>query len=369
MGTLDITKSIASDMTNTFTATAITPLETDGVSGGKTTEYTNNEWSTLWAFFNDHPELKSAMLMKVIWDVGKGYIADKSFQPILDKINGMGKDSFDDILFNMDLCRYVGRDSFAEIIRNPKTGTLVNLKVLDPSSIKIYLDDSGIIDHYEQISKTGEKGHTEFKPQDIFHLTCDRLADQVHGISKIESLSDTLLADIESFADGKKLMHQQARPFIIFKWKTDDLAKITTMKARIDTLRNLGEDLHIPDDNGDISHEVVQVNPSTAFLSWRQDVVNRIYRALGMPLVLFGASGSTESGGKMEVFAHQNVWAREQRYIETQVWNQLAIKIKLVPPDSLGQNLANDEAKDQSASGQPQGLEQQPQDTAIGGAI
>ena len=366
MTTFNITNSVASDMTNAFTATAVTPLNTEGVTGGKTTEYTNNMWSTYWAYFNEHPELKSAMLMKVIWDVGKGWTADPETTVILNHITGMGKDSFDDILFNMDLCRYVGRDSFAEIIRDKESDTLLNLKILDPSSIKIVLDENGILKHYEQVNKTSGKGTIIFQPKDIFHLTCDRLADQIHGISKIESLGTTLLADIESFNDGRKVMHQQARPFIIFKWKTDDLAKITTMKARIDTLRNLGEDLHIPDDNNDIAHEVVQVNPSSAFLAWRQDVINRIYRALGMPLVLFGAQGSTESGGKMEYLGHEQVFEYGQRYLERQVLKQLRQKIDLVSPISMAQNLMSDESKDQSASGMPQGLEQQPQDVTAG---
>ena len=102
MGDINITNSIASDMTNAFTATAVTPLNTEGVTGGKTTEYTNNMWSTYWAYFNEHPELKSAMLMKVIWDVGKGWTADPETTVILNHITGMGKDSFDDVLFNMD---------------------------------------------------------------------------------------------------------------------------------------------------------------------------------------------------------------------------------------------------------------------------
>ena len=58
-----------------------------------------------------------------------------------------------------------------------------------------------------------------FKPSEMFHLSNNRLADQIHGISDIESLDKTLLAELESFDDVTKVMHRQAKPFIIFKLK------------------------------------------------------------------------------------------------------------------------------------------------------
>jgi len=304
--------------------------------------------------------------MKGIWDVGKGYTADPETTVILDHITGWGKDTFQDLLFNLDVCRYVGRDSFAHIIRDKESGELINLKVLDPSSIKICVDENGILTKYIQVSKVAGRADKEFKPNEIFHLSNNRLADQIHGISVIESMDKTLLADLESFDNVRKTMNRQAKPFIIFKWKTDDETKIANMKARIDALRNLGEDLHLPDEDDVLGWEVVQVNVSETILAWRQDVTNRFYRALGLPLILFGAQGSTESGGKMEYYAHEQVFEHEQRYIENQVWQQLNLKINLIPPQSMAQGLAADENKDQSASGMPQGLEMQPGDITPG---
>ena len=52
---------------------------------------------------------------------------------------------------------------------------------------------------------------------------------------------------------------------------------------------------------------------------------------------------------------------QEQRWIEEQVWNQLRIKINLVPPVTLLDNLQTDEAKDAN-----QGLEIQPNDVTAG---
>lgn len=368
MSNLNISNAVASNMAG-WTETSIANKSTDGATGVDETTYQNNEWSKQWGYFNEHPELKSAIIMRAIWDVGKGYEADPEVKVILDHISGWGKDTFEEILFNLDVDKYVGRDSFAHIIWDDKEkrNFPMNIKVLDPSSIKIIVDENGILIRYEQVSKVPGKANKEFKPYEIFHLSNNRLADQIHGISVIESLDKTLLADLESFDNTRKIMNRQAKPFIIFHWKTDDIAKVNEMKARIDALRNLGEDLHLPDENDVVKWEVVTVNVSETILAWRQDITNRFYRALGMPLVLFGAQGSTESGGKMEVFAHENVWEHGQRSIENQVWQQLHLRINLIPPQSMAQGLATDTAKDQSANGMPQGLEMgQPQDTTPG---
>jgi hypothetical protein len=80
-----------------------------------------------------------------------------------------------------------------------------------------------------------------------------------------------------------------------------------------------------------------------------------------MPMIIFGASGSTESGGKIEYTGHEQVWEHRQRYLEKQLWNQLAIKINLISPASLLENLKTDEAKDAR-----QGLEFQRNDITAG---
>lgn len=347
MSNLDISKSVVSDNANTIDNYEVSPQNTEGISAGKETTYTNPLWSTHWAYFNKHPELKSAILMKATWIVGKGYETDAETKVILNQISGMGKDTFDEILFNMEICRRVGRDSFAEIIRDKETGILINLKPLDPSSIRIHINENGLLDHYEQINKVNTKANPKkFKVDQIFHLSNNRLADQIHGISDIESLDTTLLAELESFADTKKLMHTQAKPFIIFKLKTDDTTKINDFVTKVGNCRNNGDDLFIPDDENLLSYEVVQLNPSNFILSWRDAIKNRFYRALGLPQVIFGQAQATESGGKVEYLAHEQVFEKDQRYLEKQIWKQLGIKINLISPVSLLEALQQDEVKD-----------------------
>lgn len=362
MPTLDISNAKISDMTNTIEDVEIASMNTDGITDQKETKYNNTEWTKWWGYFNAIPDLHSALLMKSIWNVGKGFEVEPAFQHEIDHIQGNRKEGFEEILFNADLIRNVGGDSYAEIIRADNTAkTIINLKPLDPGSMSNVYSGKGEIIRYEQTARTGGKiTIKKFKPNEIFHLTCNRLADQIHGISRIKAVEESIKANNENFVDLKQLMHHQVRPFLIFKWKTDDEVKIAEIKAKIDKLRNLGEDLHLPADDDVLEIQEVKINLSDIVFTWRTDLRNQFYRTFGLPLVIFGAGGSTESGGKMEMFAHETLFTAEQRYLERQVWRQLGWKIKLNSPVGLSQNLLSDEQKDGA-----QGLEVQPQDTAV----
>lgn len=351
-------------MTNRVADVVVSAKNTDGINDQDETEWINANWSKQWGYFNEVADLKSALIMKAIWNVGKGYITDPETSVILDHISGWGKDTFDDILFNAEITRRISGDSFTEIIRDPDTGLLINLKPLDPGAMKIIVDRKGIIKRYEQIAKTGNKQVlNKFKPEEILHLSNNRLADQIHGISDIDSMEKTILAEYQSFDDMMKIMHRQAKPMIMFKLGTDDPTKIAAFVEKMDKATNKGENIYIPDDANSVNFEVVQVNVSQIILEWRNDVRNKFYRAMGLPLIIFGTAGSTESGGKMEYLAHEQVFEKDQRYLEKQIWNQLGLKINLVPPVSLLQDLQNDENKDAGASA---GLQMQPNDMTAG---
>lgn len=347
MGSMDIGNAQTSNLTNTVADIEISSMDTDGVSGLDETEYQNSKWSQYWGYFNAVAELKSALLLKVIWNVGKGYTTDPKTEVILDHVSGWGKDSFNDVLFNMVLVAKLGGDSYAEIIR-AEDGTLLNLKPLDPGTMKIIVDSKGMIKRYEQTNKNPvNKAVVKFKPEEIFHLSNNRLADQIHGISDIVSLENTILADNESFEDVMKVMHRQARPLIMFKLKTDNVAKINAFMAKMDKATADGENIYIPDDDDIVSYDVVQVNVNALMMDWRNDIRNKFYRTIGLPQIVPGAGGqSTESESKVIYLAFEQIVEKEQRYIEKQIWNQLNLKIDLVPPTSISQNLMTDASKD-----------------------
>ena len=356
-----IGSATSSNLTNNVTDVTVSNMSTDAAQGSEETTWQNTNWNQYWGYFNTIPELKSAMIMKAIWVVGKGYDCDIDTKVTLDHVSGWGKDTFKDILFNQYLIARLAGDSFAEIIRDEETDLLLNIKPLDPSSIKIVTDDKGIIIRYEQTSKLPSGKSKKFEPKEIFHLSHNRFADQIHGISDVVSMENTILAELENFTDLKKIMHRQARPMIMFKLGTDDPTKISAFVSKMDEAVNKGENIYIPDDKNTVSYEVIQVDIAANVMAWRDDIKNKFYRTLGLPLIVFGSAGTTESGGKVEYLAHEQVFAHDQLYVEEQIWSQLYLRIKLRSPVTLLENLQRDESKDAN-----QGLEIQPNDVTAG---
>lgn len=345
----DIANATLSDSPINVTEYVIPPTTLNAAQGSEETEYQNTKFKEQWDIFNAVPDLRSAILMKAIWTMGKGWTADAKTTVLLNHVSGAGKDTFDDILFNLVVCAKIGGDSYAEII-NDSDEDLLNLKPLDPGSIKIIVNPKGQIIRYEQTSKIKEGLKRTWKPKDIFHLSNNRIADSINGLSEIESLKKTILAEEQSFDDLLRITHQIARPMILFKLKTDNQTKINNFRTKMEEGLNKGKNLYIPDDEDLLTWEIVKLDVDAVVLAWRQDVRNKFYRAIGLPLVIFGNAGSTESGGKIEYLAHEQVFERDQRYLEQQLLKQLKLTVNLIPPTSLLENLQRDESKDSTGS-------------------
>ena len=77
MPSLRLENAAPSDMTNRVKDVTVDTKQTDGVSDQRETTYTNQKWSQYWGYFNAIPDLKSALILKSIWNTGglveKGY--------------------------------------------------------------------------------------------------------------------------------------------------------------------------------------------------------------------------------------------------------------------------------------------------------
>lgn len=331
-------------------------MSTDGVQDQKETRYQNSSWPKQWGAFNTVPNLYNALLLKGIWLLGNGFECDNLTRAQINHINGSGKDTFEDILFNLYITSKIGGDAYAEIRREDNEdpfSQIINLMPLDPETIAFFTDRSGKIIRYEQTLKGGtdsNKAITKFKPHQILHIQNNRLADQIHGISQVDVLERVIRADQSTFTLMDTVMMRQVVPMIMFKIKSDDAGKIAKIKADIENSRKKGEDLLVPDDENILSWEVVQISPSQMILEWRNDVRNEFYRTVGLPQIIPGAGGqSTESEGKVIYLAHEQIAKFEQRLIERLVFQQLGWTIHINPPVSLQAELSMDQAKDKNA--------------------
>jgi len=321
------------------------PTETtDGATETKENEYINQDWSQQFGYYKEIPELQAAIDAKATWTVGKGFTADPVTTMFLDTITGWGKDTFNTIIENMIRTYYIGGDAFAEIIRD-SNDLLINLKPLDPSSIKIVADSKGRIIRYEQVTKN-KIPNKIFEPEDIFHLARNRVADEIHGVSMIKVLENIILMRNEAMSDWKRVLHRNVDPLWIIHADTDDTTKLAGIKSNWESARKDGEVWIVP--KGVVTPELVQLAQGASLnpAGWIESLNQYFYQATGGTDIVIGASKDiTEASAKIKYLAFQQTIEEEQLYIEEQVRLQLNIVIELTFPASLENEALSDKPK------------------------
>jgi hypothetical protein len=361
MSELKIASAEISNFEGTITDYSVDPQITDGAGDTNEYEYINDNWSQQLGYYKAIPELQAAIDAKATWTVGKGYQSNEITELLLMQIKGFGVDTFNTILENMIRTYNISGDSFAEIIRD-KGGRLINIKCLDPSSIKIVVNRQGKIKRYEQLSKIKGQSSKRFKPERILHLSRNRVADEVHGVSLIDAVEWIILAKNEAMDDLKQLMHRHVKPVVIFHLDTDDTAEIAAYKAKMDLAYTQGENIYVP--KGVVVPEVQAVasNATLSPLPWITYLDNKFYQACGVPQIIVGGSQEfTEATAKIAYLAFEQTIEEEQLYIEEQILSQLNLEIELEFPASLENELLAAEQKGETMQAST------PEDTAVQG--
>ena len=301
---------------------------TDGADGQVEFRWQMTEWSEWLGYYKTIPELQTAIDAKATWTMGAGFEADEMTELLLSNITGNGKDSFNGIISNMIRTYTIGGDTFAEIIRDGD-GLFVNLKPLDPSSIVIVQDRNGRILRYEQVTRT-KTPNKKFKPEEIFHLSRKRIADEIHGISVIPSVKWIILARNESMTDWRTMLHRNVFPLWIIHLDTDDTEEISAYKAKYDKARATGENMYVP--KGVVVPELIATaaNASLNPITWINQLNDYFFQAVNVPQIIIGnAKEFTDASAKIVYLAFEQSVKGEQLYIEEQVLGQLHIEIKL----------------------------------------
>jgi len=316
----------------------------DSPSDQNETNYTNNKWSQQLGYFNTIAELHATINAKATWTIGKGFKADEVTTMLLDTIKGNGIDTFNTILENMIRTYYIGGDSWAEIIRDDE-GNLINIKCLNPARIKTVTGKQGLIIRYED---TFQGKIHKFKPEQILHLSRNRMGDQIHGVSVIDSVENIILARNESISDYRIVMHDNVTPRWKFKLKTDDPTEIAAYKTKMDAAtKTVSTNIYEPFDVSESELITVAPNATLDPKAWIEAQGNFFYEAVGVPKIILGGSGEfTEASAKIAYLAFQQNIEEEQLFIEEQVLSQLNLVIELEFPASLENELLSDNKKD-----------------------
>jgi len=355
----DIASADYGDLEGTQDNFSVDSATTDGATDQKETTWVNDRWTIQLGYYKSIPELKTSIDALARWTIGKGFKSNEITEMALSAIKGHGKDTFNTILENQTRVTKIGGDSYAHIIRDDEDN-LVNLKPLTPETMQIVANREGLIIRYEQLNRKTKKATKEFTPEEIFHLSRNRTADEIHGESIVDAVEETILALNEAKTDYKKLLHRNVFPIIKWELDTDDPTKIAEFKVKADKAHSQGENIFIP--KGAVTAEVVAVagNATLNPLPWISKLTNDFYQDIGVPQIINGGSIEiTEASAKIAYLAFEQTIEEEQLYIEEQVLAQLNLEIQLEFPATLQNEMLSDSSKSETMQAST------PEDTSV----
>ena len=356
----DIDSADTTSLTDEMEDWSVDHEDTDGAMGDKETSYINTNWAKQLGYYKNIPELKIAIDTKANWVMGAGFETDYKTEIELSVIKGNGKDSFNSIIKNQSKVKDIGGDSFAEVIRDEEDN-LINLKPLNPGTIKTVQNHKGRLLRYEQIGRTKEVLR-RYKPHEIFHLSRERIADEIHGVCVSDSVEEIIEARNEAMSDWKKVLHRNIQPKRIWYVDTDDTTEIAAFKAKVDEASKDFENIIVP--KGTVETEIATVAPNETLsaLPTIDKYNDYFFQAVGVPQIIIGnAKEFTDASGKIVYLAFEQSIKAEQLYIEEQVLGQLNIYIELTFPATLQQDTISGkeevEEEPQEQAAQPKDME------------
>lgn len=299
-----------------------------------------NKWH---GYYRKIPEFRAVINKLASWTFGRGIKADKGNEAKLKKIKGWGKDSSRTVLKNLWRVALICGDAFGHIVKDGQ-GRMTNLKPLNSQNVSIVANDKGIIIGYELSTVPNKR----YSPEEIFHLSYERLGDEIHGIPFAEALESMILTRNELIADLRVLYHRNIKPIQFFEVETSDTDKLTDIATTINNAYAKTENVIIP--HGVIK-EIKKTNTpqygNLDSLNFLKFVVRQFVTACGVPEVVMGwGEETTEASSKIIYLAFQQEIEDMQLYIQEMAEIQLNIKFNLEFPASLEGELQQDQKKD-----------------------
>jgi len=329
------------DFSNQGTEFTVDAVDTDGATLKET--FYIPKFSTYNGFYRTIPELRAVLNKFTSWTFGRKIKADAKNKKKLDKIKGIGRESPRSVLKNCWRVAMICGDSFAHIIKEG------NLKPLNPGKVAIVANEQGIIIGYEM--KTSVKGETiRFDPEEIYHLSYEREADEIHGIPFPEALETLIEMRNEALGDLRLLYHRTVFPTNFFEVETSDTAKQNALTETINKAYKYSENVVI---TAGVLKEIKKLSqPQYAgndvnSLSYIKFLVRLFVTSCGMPEVVMGwGEMTTEASAKVIITSYeQEIWDMKL-YNQEAAEIQLKITFEIEPAPSIMDTMIKDEKKD-----------------------
>lgn len=357
---LDVTNTTYTDMRTKVDDYSVNKMVIDEAGVNAETYWENQNWPQYLGYYKTIPELKKAIDALACWTAGKGYIANRRTTNQLKLFTGWGEDSFDSIMQNMIIVKKINGDAYAEIIKEEKTNMIINLKPLNPYNIRTVVNQKGRIIRYEEYDPSKKKVKRTFKPEQIFHIVNDRVANEIHGTSVIEACKWVIDARNEAMADWRRLLHRSTIRVVYVDM--EDTTTLATLKGQYAEAVKYGEVMLVPGKRGEVEVVDYPTVPSQPFMDTIRYYENFFYQAVGVPkIILGGAAEYTEASSKVGYLTFEQVYMAEQRLLEQDIFQQLYLTVKFDRPTSLKDEMQGSEEANTGQVGF------QPKETNMGG--
>ena len=340
----------SADLNQTTTGTttiknfSVAPQILESPNRNEETFYDNPNYAKNLGYYKTIPEYKKALDALGIWACGKGWTTTDSLtQTILENITGNGKQNFQQIMISHLKTKKNNGDSYIHIIRH-NNGTLLNLKLLNPSRIRVVYSPNGIILRYEQLDLEKTNVLHTFDPEEILHSINEPVGDETHGVSALEACKEVIDTRNEVMADIRRFMHLST--IRVMYIDADDPNRINQVKTQYAEAIKKGTLLIIPAKKGEAEFQDLSVPPIEAHLSYVRYLEDFFYTAVGIKKLFMGGSNQeTQTDNKMGYMTFDPVYSTEQLELEADLWNQVGIKVDFNRPVELGGLMNENEEK------------------------
>lgn len=332
---IDYSDMAQSDGTGYSDFFSVGSKDTDGPSAQAPTTYQPN-FSKWHGYYRKVPEFRGVVDKITEWVFGNGYEEGKELEKVKN-LKGWGKDDFLEIQKNQLRTALIAGDSFAEIIKD-KSGRLINLKPINPGSMRIEVGVNGLLTGYTQTAQVPGGMEISFEVDEIFHLSWNRIADEIHGIPLGEALEDLMKMRNENMFDQKVFYHRFIQPVMIIPVDTENTSELAKLKAQWKEANKKGEVMFVGRDTFDTMNMKNALGdlPSIDQMPWLKFLIRQFVTGSGVPEIVMGwGEGTTEAGSKIVMVAWENTVKVIQRWNEKQNKLQLNLKLKLNDPPTI----------------------------------
>ncbi len=295
-------------------------------------------------FYRRVPEFRLAVNKIVTRTFGRGFKGAAAELKKIDQIKGFGKDSGRSVFKNIWKVALICGDGFGHRIRDTQ-GRQTNIKPLNPEIVVIVAAKNGILSHYEIGTD-----RTRIELEDMYHLSYEREADEIHGIPLPEALEKLLESRGEAVQDLRILYHRTVRPIQFFEVETNDKTKLNEVEGTINSAYKKSENIVIS--AGIIKEIKKSSQPQFAgndinSLAYIQFLIRYFITSIGVPEVVMGwGAETTEASSKVIVTSfEEDIWDMKMYNVEM-MKDQLNIKIDIIPSPSIMDDLVKDDKKD-----------------------